>query len=238
MIPSPNARRRLTAAVVYPLIAGCAAVLLTLAAAPRDPQEARHEHRVGDHDFSDAERWSAHLDHAERSEWQRPESVVALMEVAAGMTAVDLGAGTGYFLPYLAAAVGRDGRVLALEPEPNLVDFMEERCEREGLVNVEPRRIPFDDPQLDAGSVDRILIVNTWHHIAARAAYSAKLLAALAPDGRVYVVDFVRESPIGPPPEERLEPHQVIRELEAGGLRSEQIEEDLPWQYVVVGRRP
>ncbi|MCP4655153.1 MAG: methyltransferase domain-containing protein [bacterium] len=216
------------------LIVGCVALCLMLGAAPQEPQDVPDHHR----DFSDVERWRAHFENAERAERQKPETVAALMEVKPGMTVADLGAGTGYFLPYLSAAVGSDGLVLALDPEPNMVAFIKERCEREGLTNVEPRRIPFDDPQLAAGSADRILIVNTWHHIEARADYSAKLLAALAPGGRVYVLDFHRDSPIGPRPNERIEPGQVMREMEGGGLQAEGIEEDLPLQYVVVGRRP
>ena len=153
------------------------------------------------------------------------------------MTLVDLGAGTGYFLSYLSAAAGEGGRVLALDPEPDMVRFMQERVRREELANVTPRRIPFDDPELEPASVDRVLIVNTWHHIQDRPAYAGKLLAALKPGGGVYVVDFTRDSPSGPPVEERLEAGQVIAELAGGGLEAAMVEETLPRQYVVVGRR-
>lgn len=197
-----------------------------------------YRHHTMAHDFSGAEEWSARFDSPERDAWQKPEEVVALMEVEPGTTVVDLGAGTGYFLAHLSAAVGEDGRVLALDPEPDMVRFMTERAEREGLSNVEPRRIPYDDPELDDASVSRVLIVNTWHHIEDRAAYAAKLRQALAPGGRVVVVDFTKDSPSGPPVEERLEPAQVVAELEAGGLEAGQVEEPLPRQYVVVGRRP
>ena len=169
--------------------------------------------------------------------WQKPGEVVDLMEIEPGMTAVDLGAGTGYFLAHLSAAVGEGGQVLALDVEANLIRFMEERAEREGWGNVEPRRIPFDDPELADASVDRVLVVNTWHHIGERSAYSAKLLHALKPGGRVYVVDFTRDSPSGPPPEERLEPQQILDELEDGGLEAELLAETLPRQFIVVGRR-
>ncbi len=215
-----------------------------------EPHDHRHEHGHDDHDqghgyhhhtashdFSDAEEWSARFDVAERKAWQKPEEVVGLLEIAPGMTVVDLGAGTGYFLSYLSAATGGDGEVLALDPEVDMVRFMGERAEREELGNVEPKQIPFDDPQLAAASVDRVLIVNTWHHIQEREAYSRKLLGALKPGGRVYVVDFTQDSPSGPPVSERLLPEQVIAELASSGLEAEAIEETLPRQYVVVGRR-
>lgn len=200
-------------------------------------QGTEYEHHTMEHDFSRAEEWSARFDSAERKAWQKPEEVAALLEIEPGMTVVDLGAGTGYFLSYLSAAAGEDGRVLALDPEADMIRFIGERARREGLGNVEPRRIPYDDPELESGSVDRVLIVNTWHHIEDRSVYSEKLFAALKPDGRVYVVDFSKDSPSGPPVADRLEPAAVIGELGGGGLVAGLIEETLPRQYVVVGRR-
>ncbi|MCP3997360.1 MAG: methyltransferase domain-containing protein [bacterium] len=245
---------------------GLAALLAVISASPgsgqppKEPEEDRHGHHghhsppadgAGDHrshgkpfqchdrhhDFSDAERWTGIFDSPERQDWQRPHEVIALMEIEAGMTAADLGAGTGYFLAYLSPAVGTEGRVLALEPEASLVEFIKKRASEEGWTNVKPRRIPYDDPQLDAGSVDRLLIVNTWHHIEDRPAYAAKIRQALKSDGKVYVVDYTQDSPSGPPREERLEPEQIIDELTRGGLASALVEEALPRQFIVVGRR-
>ena len=186
------------------------------------------------HDFSDAEAWSARFDRPERDAWQKPQAVVDLMEIEPGMHVADLGAGTGYFLSYLSAAVGEEGKVLALDPEAELVRFMTARAEREGWANVEPRKVPYDTPGVEPGSHDRVLIVNTWHHIEDRPAYSKNLRRVLAPEGRVYVVDYTRESPTGPPPEHRLEPQQILDELAHGGFAGKVLEEDLPRQFVVV----
>lgn len=195
-----------------------------------------YKHHSAHHRFDDAERWSKMFDAEERKAWQKPAEVVRLMEIQPGMTVADLGAGTGYFLGHLSTAVGPEGRVLGLDVEPNMVDFMNERATREGWSNVTAQQCPYDAPGLAAGSTDRILIVNTWHHIQDRGAYSAKLKAALKEGGQVVVVDLTKESPHGPPPSERLLPEEVIAELEAGGLAAEAIDETLPDQYIVVGR--
>jgi predicted methyltransferase len=86
--------------------------------------------------------------------------------------------------------------------------------------------------------VDRILIVNTWHHIDNRESYSRKLYAALTPGGEILVVDFTHQSSHGPPVSQRLRPEEVMAELQAGGLDVEILKESLPDQYIVVGRRP
>jgi hypothetical protein len=117
-----------------------------------------------------------------------------------------------------------------------MVEHITHRVREAGLDRVEAKVVAPDDPGLAAGSVDRVLIVNTWHHIDDRGVYSAKLRQALAPGGAIYVVDFEKTSPKGPPAMHKLEPREVIAELAAGGLVAEQIEEDLPDQYVVVAR--
>ena len=188
------------------------------------------------HDFSDAERWAKRFDSPDRPDWQKPESVMTLMGVEPGMTVADLGAGTGFFLGYLSKAVGAEGRVLALDVEQTLISHMTDRAQEAGWTNVETRHIPYDSPGLEPASVDRILIVNTWHHIDDRADYSAELLKALRPGGAVYVVDYTLESEDGPPKAHRLAPERVIAEMEGGGLEARMLEAELPRQYVIVGR--
>ncbi len=149
------------------------------------------------------------------------------------MVVADVGAGTGYFLPHLSPAVGESGRVLALDVEPGMVAHMSQRIAQAAMGNAEARRVAPDDPGLAAGSADRILIVDTWHHIDDREAYGARLRQALRPGGRVVVVDFTPDSPHGPPPAMRIPAEQVQRELEAAGFEARIVEESLPYQYVV-----
>lgn len=190
------------------------------------------------HDFSDVDHWVARFEGPERDAWQLPAHVVELLALEPGMTVADLGAGTGYFLPWLQPAVGDAGSVLGLDVEPTMVAHMNERASLNGWQNVTARQIPYDSPELEPASVDRVLIVDTWHHIGDRGAYSAQLADALRPGGAVYIVDFTLETEHGPRPEHRLSADAVIAELVAGGLVAEAIAEDLPEQYVVVGRLP
>jgi ubiquinone/menaquinone biosynthesis C-methylase UbiE len=163
--------------------------------------------------------------------------VVSLMALSEGHVVADIGAGTGYFLPHLAGAVGKSGTVLGLDVEPDMVRYMGERAAKEGWDNVKARKAQPDDPSIEGGSVDRILIVNTWHHIPDRAAYARKLLLALKPGGAVFVVDYTMDSPHGPPRDHRLPADRVIDELSRGGFNASLSEEDLPYQYVVIGRK-
>ncbi len=198
-----------------------------------------HKHSTGsEHRLPDPQTYADRLDDPERDDWQMPAQVVERLACRPGMTVVDLGAGTGYFLRYLSDAVGPEGRVLALDTDRAMVDALYARIERDGLRNVEPGMITSDDPALTPRSVDRILIVNTWHHISDRVAYAERLRAALGPGGLLLIVDFTIQSPHGPPPQMRLTDDTVRRELEAAGFETELMEETLPYQYVVAGRLP
>lgn len=206
---------------------------------PASSATASHEHSGGaEHGFPHPGSYADRLDDPERDDWQKPKEVVGLLECQPGMVAVDLGAGTGYFIPYLAEAVGQRGRVLALDSERSMVEAMNARVERDELRNVHPGIVLPDDPALAPQSVDRVLIVNTWHHIADRSAYAEKLLAALRDGGRLLIVDFTMDSPQGPPPQMRLTDDTVVGELEAAGFLVDRVEESLPYQYAIAGRRP
>ncbi len=209
----------------------CAALAGCASKPPPEPPAYAHR-------FEHAEQWVRQFDDPSRDSWQKPDLVVAAMQIASGMTVADIGAGTGYFEPHLSRAVGPSGKVLALDIEPDMVRYLKERAARERLANVEARQVAPDDPGLAAASVDRVLIVDTWHHIANRAAYASRLVAALRPGGQVIVVDFRRDADRGPPPEHRIAPEEVARELSAGGLMARVIDAALPEQYVVVGRLP
>ena len=203
-------------------------------------QEHHEEHQAAvEHsrrEGGSVDRWLPRLEGADRDGWQRPAYVIGLLDISPGMTVADLGTGTGYFVPHLAAAVGENGTVLALDVDAELVDYVAERARSEGFANVDARVIPYDDPGLDSGTVDRVLIVNTWHHIQDRETYAGRLARALKTTGAVYVVDITMDSPEGPPRSHRLPPQKVVDDLTAGGFTVTVLDEELPGQYVVVGR--
>lgn len=225
-------------------LVACAPEAATPPAAPADPPHHHQHHGPGHHHdgplvhrFDNAEQWAKDFDNPERDAWQKPAAVVTALRITPGMSVADVGAGTGYFLPHLSRAVGPKGKVLGLDIEADMVAYMAKRAAREGLGNVEPRLVALDDPKLAPGSVDRVLIVDTWHHIDHRVAYARKLAAALAPGGAVYIVDFKRDAKRGPPPEHRITPEQAMDELKQAGLVPEVVDVALPDQYVVAGKR-
>ncbi len=248
-MPPSNIRLKVLALVLLAVLAvACGSASPAPAAPPHAHAHARgHGHGSANegrhksplvHRFEKADDWVPRFESADRAAWQKPSEVITLMDIADGMTVADVGAGTGYFLPYLSRAVGESGKVLALDIEEDMVRYMTERAAREHLGNVLARVVAPNDPELAPNTVDRILIVDTWHHIPDRVAYARKLADAMTPNGRLLIVDFTMQSDIGPPVAHRIGKEEIVAELRAGGLEAEAIPNALPKQYVVVGRRP
>jgi predicted methyltransferase len=199
-------------------------------ATPRGLFEATSDRKFGDVGY-----WQKVFDDPERDRWQKPAEVVKALGVEAGMRVADLGAGTGYFMPYLSKAVGAAGTVFALEVEPSLVAHLRERAQEGGFVNVVPVLTSFDRARLPEASVDLVLVADTYHHIDDRLEYLRRLRDVLRDEGRVAIVDwFKRELPQGPPLDHKIARDQVVEEMESAGYRLVDEPKILPSQYVLV----
>jgi predicted methyltransferase len=162
---------------------------------------------------------------------RRPDDVVQLAQLSDAMTVVDLGSGDGYFLCRLSRAVGEHGHVIATEITQALVRDLKKRIAREQLSNVEAILAPTNDVGITAGRADRVVIVHVWHHLTDRARYAARIARALAPGGKVVVVDFKPDRGSG----HGIAPERILAELTAAGLDASLVPEDLPDDYVIVG---
>ena len=163
--------------------------------------EHHHEHghgKAGYHmDFSEVERFARHFDGPERDAWQKPTEVVRFLELGAGQVIADIGAGTGYFLPHLSKAAGAAGRVLALDVEPNMVEYMKQRSQRGASpTSRHASSLPTIPGSCRAAS---ITFSSSTPGITSTTARTTprKLARALRPAGSLLIVDFTLESDRG-----------------------------------------
>lgn len=117
--------------------------------------------------------------------YRQPERLVAALGLAAGQRIADVGAGRGYLTFRLAMAVGSTGRVVATDVDEAAVAAVRAR----GGANVIARRVAPDDPGLEPGEYDLILLAEVDQYLLDRAAYLTRLRAALAPRGRIAVTN-------------------------------------------------
>ena len=213
------------------------AALAQQAAPPAQPNAAGDHQMSGHaagmhHSFENAEQWAKQFDDPSRDAWQKPEEVLEALQLKPTAIVADLGAGTGYFSVRLAKRLPQ-GKVFAVDIEPDMLRYLAERKHHEHLMVLEPVQASADDAHLPE-PVDLVLVVDTYHHIDNRTAYFAKLRKSLRPDGRLAIVDFKVDAPDGPPPQFRMAPEQVTAELEAAGYRLVASHPFLPRQYFLV----
>jgi SAM-dependent methyltransferase len=184
--------------------------------APADAPYHATSHRR----FDDVDYWTKIFDDPERDSWQKPDEIVAALAIEPGHVVADLGAGTGYLAERLSRAVGRGGRVFAIEVEATLIEHIGRRAQRSELENLTPILASADDPRLPDHFVDLVVVLDTYHHLDQRDRYLARLARALRPGGRVAIIDWRDgELPVGPPPDHKLAREAVLAEMTTNGFR-------------------
>ncbi|MCP3097948.1 class I SAM-dependent methyltransferase [Myxococcus sp. K15C18031901] len=118
-------------------------------------------------------------------ESRQPAKFIAALGLSPGQRVADVGTGLGYFVPRLSDAVGATGQVVATDVDDEALQQLRERML--GRKNVTVRKVGPDDPGLEAGTYDLILLSEVDHFFQDRAAYLNRLRPALTPQGRIAV---------------------------------------------------
>ncbi len=136
--------------------------------------------------------WTKRFEGESREVYRARLDIVAALDLREGQVVVDLGAGSGLFVAYLAKAVGDQGQVIAIDISQAFVTHIQRRAQRAGLTNVRAHLGTQDDIRLDEASVDFIFTCDTYHHFEDPPAILATMRRALKPEGRLAVVDYHR----------------------------------------------
>jgi arsenite methyltransferase len=159
-----------------------------------------------------------HMNDPSRDAWQKPKQVVEKLGIKPGARVADLGAGGGYFTWYLAAAVGPQGKVYAVEIDETALEIIEKEMKSRGVTNVVPVRGEPGDAKLPE-PVDLVFSCDTYHHMEDRVAYFRSLARYLKPDGKVAILDFYAQGFFSGLLGHGTTKEEVRREMESAGYR-------------------
>jgi ubiquinone/menaquinone biosynthesis C-methylase UbiE len=110
--------------------------------------------------------------------------------VGPGDTALDLGCGGGFFTVELARLVGPEGRVIAVDLQPEMLDFTREKVAKKGLLDrVTLHRCREDDLGLAGVEADFALAFYLVHEVPDRRAFLAQLAGLLKSGGRFMMIE-------------------------------------------------
>jgi ubiquinone/menaquinone biosynthesis C-methylase UbiE len=180
---------------------------------------------------------AAWLEREEREREERTDLLLTELALRPGMVVADIGAGTGYIARRMAAQVGPGGAVYAVDVQPEMIRLLKSLAK--GLAQIKPVLGAVDDVRLPASSVDLAIMVDVYHELEFPREVLASIVRSLKPAGKVVFVEYRAEDARVPiKAVHKMSEAQVRREAGALGLVWERTAGTLPWQHVVIFRRP
>ena len=183
-------------------------------------------------------RGAAWLERPSRADKEQPAVLVDSMSLAPTDVVADIGAGTGYFTFRIAPKVPQ-GRVFAVDIQPEMLDIMRREIDKKGIDNVTLVKGTVTDPKLPADSIDAALMVDAYHEFSHPREMMLNLKEALVPGGRVFLVEYRKEDPSIPiKPLHKMTEAQARKEMKAVGLEWVATKDMLPRQHFMIFRKP
>jgi ubiquinone/menaquinone biosynthesis C-methylase UbiE len=131
----------------------------------------------------------AYSTEAARDQHGEAARVMNRLGVVPGMRVADIGAGDGYYTVRLAQRLGHGATIYAEDVAQPYLDRLATRLTREGVAGVTLVHGMPADPRLPEESVDLAILAHMYHEIEHPYEFLYRLHAALAPGGRIAIVD-------------------------------------------------
>jgi len=178
------------------------------------------------------------LERPTRIEEERPDQVVEQMKLKPADVVADVGAGTGYF-SFRISRVVRQGKVFAVDIQPEMLAVIEKRKEQLKVDNVVALRGSETDANLPENSVDVALLVDVYHEFSFPREMMLSVVKALKPGGRVVQIEYRGEDPdVQIKRLHKMTVAQARKEMAAVGLVWKETKGFLPQQHFIVYEKP
>jgi ubiquinone/menaquinone biosynthesis C-methylase UbiE len=169
-----------------------------------------------------------------REKEEHCKTLIKALKIQSGATVCDMGCGNGYYTLKIAKLVGKKGRVLAVDIQPEMLHLLELRTKEADVTNVEPIQSTVVDPKLPDGQVDLILLVDVYHEFSHPEQMLVAMRKSLKPHGRLALVEFRLEDPSVPIKlEHKMSKEQIMKEFSPNGFKLVEEFQKLPWQHVM-----
>lgn len=178
------------------------------------------------------------LERPSREREERTDLFIQRLPLQPDHVVADIGAGTGYFTLPVAARVPQ-GRVYAVDIQPEMLSLLQQRLDAAAVNNVVPVLGTAESPQLPPSEIDLAFIVDAYHEFSEPREMAQALFTALRPGGLLVLVEYRAEDRSVPiKPLHKMSETQARREMAAVGLEWVRTEDYLPQQHVMLFRKP
>lgn len=178
------------------------------------------------------------LERPTRVREERTDMLIERLPLESDDVVADIGAGTGYFSFPVARRVS-EGKVFAVDIQPEMLDIIEARKRQAGVVNVEAVKGSIDNPNLPEAAVDLIFIVDAYHEFSHPLEMGREMVKALKPGGKLVLIEYRGEDPsINIKRLHKMTEAQARKEMQALGLEWIETGDYLPQQHVLIFEKP
>ena len=180
------------------------------------------------------------LERPEREQEERTDLLMDSLPVKEGDVIADIGAGSGYFAWQFAQRIGKSGKVLAVDIQPEMLEILAEKMEERGVADrIEGILGTITDPNLPLNSVDLAIMVDVYHELSHPYEMTVKMVEGLKPGGLLVFVEYRTEDPaIRIKRLHKMTEAQVKKEMTVQNLEYVETIDTLPQQHIVIFRKP
>ncbi|WP_461067052.1 class I SAM-dependent methyltransferase [Spirosoma horti] len=173
------------------------------------------------------------LERPEREQEERTDLLLKALSLKPTDVVADIGAGTGFFT-FLMAPKLPQGKVLAVDIQPEMIEYLNEGKAKRKVTNVQPVLGTESDPKLSASSIDMAILIDAYHEFSYPREMMEHIASALKPGGRIVLVEYRAEDPNVPIKElHKLSVKQATKEMKSIGLKLLKNDDRLPQQHIM-----
>jgi ubiquinone/menaquinone biosynthesis C-methylase UbiE len=126
---------------------------------------------------------------AARDSWQKADVIMGRLRITPGSHVADVGCHEGYMTVKLSKMVGSKGAVYAADTEQSKLNKLKTHLETRKITNVTTIRCAYDDPKLPSGTLDAVLILDTYHEMKSHDQVLGHIKTSLKPGGRLVICE-------------------------------------------------
>lgn len=170
------------------------------------------------------------IDNPFRRKFQPPEEMPGRFGILPGMKVLEVGPGNGRYTAAMARAVGRHGKVVAIDIEPRMIARLQARLDVEGLTNVHARVANVYKLHDGDDSYDAAYLITVIGEIPQPARAMKEFFRVLKPAGLLAFSEFF-------PDPDYPSPLKTIQLAQAAGFRLCSTNGNW-WSYSLVFEKP
>ena len=124
-----------------------------------------------------------------RDKRDQPEKLMDIAGVKPGMSIGEAGAGRGYLTFHLSRRIGETGRIYANDIDKKSLQYIIDRCEREGVKNIETVLGEIADPCFPVTELDLVVMIYAFHDFTEKEAWLKNVKKYMKRDASLVIFD-------------------------------------------------